>query len=136
MSKITLCPSRAEGLTHPRTCNGRRSAMREQRINGKRRAVLGSAGLTPLSPADDHVNLSAAALGTDKPLAPIENGGARAVSLRHLGGVGLNLMLTSFAPDDQPDLGRSGGAKGHRGATIGLHIRTGGRNSKNDKGTF
>jgi len=56
--------------------------------------VLGSAGLTPLSPADDHVNLSAAALGTDKPLAPIENGGVRAVSLRHLGRVGLNLMVT------------------------------------------
>jgi hypothetical protein len=74
------------------------------------KGVLGSAGLTPLSPADDHVNLSAAALGTDKPLAPIENGGVRAVSLRHFGRVGLNLMLTGFAPHDQPDLGGSGSA--------------------------
>ena len=85
--------------------------------------MLGSAGLTPLSPADDHVNLSAAALGTDKPPAPIENGGVRAASLRHLGRVRLDLMLTGFAPDDQPDQGRSGGAEGHRGATIGLQLR-------------
>jgi len=97
--------------------------MRRQKINGKRWAVLGSAGLAPLSPADDHVNLSAAALGTDKPLAPIENGGVRAVSLRHPGRVGLNLMLTGFAPDDQPDLSGSGSAEGHRGATIGLQLR-------------
>lgn len=53
-------------------------------------------GLTPLSPANDHVNLSAAALGTDEPLAPIENGGVRAVSRRHLGRVGLNLMLAGL----------------------------------------
>jgi hypothetical protein len=32
-------------------------------------------------------------------------------------------MLTGFAPDDQPDLGRSGVAGGHRGATIGLQLR-------------
>jgi hypothetical protein len=33
------CRSRVEGLTHPRTCSGRRSARKKQRINGKRKAV-------------------------------------------------------------------------------------------------
>jgi hypothetical protein len=41
---------------------------------------------------------------------PIEHGCFGAISESHLGGVGLDLMLAGFAPDDEPDLGRSGSA--------------------------
>jgi hypothetical protein len=58
----------------------------------------------PLSPAHHHIGLPAAAFGTDLPLAPIGHGHLGAVSLGHLGGVGLNLMLTILAPNDQPDV--------------------------------
>jgi hypothetical protein len=41
------------------------------------------------------------ALGTDKPLAPIGNGGLGAVALSHFGGVGLDLVAARLAPHNQ-----------------------------------
>jgi hypothetical protein len=41
---------------------------------------------------------------SEPPLAPIEHRRCRAVSLGHLAGVGLDLVLTVLAPNDQADL--------------------------------
>jgi hypothetical protein len=45
----------------------------------------------------------AAAFGTGQPGTPIERRGCRAISLGHLAGIGLDLVLTVLAPDDQPN---------------------------------
>jgi hypothetical protein len=42
------------------------------------------------------VDIAAAALGADQPIAPIENGRFGAISSSHLRWVGLNLMLAGF----------------------------------------
>jgi hypothetical protein len=57
--------------------------------------------------------LTAAAFGADEPLSPIRHSSFGAVSLGHLGGVGLGLMLA--APNDQPDLGSGCGVIGGLG---------------------
>ena len=46
-----------------------------------------------------------------------------AITLRLLGWVGLYLVPTILAPDDQPHLGRRGVAERHRRAGIGFHRR-------------
>jgi hypothetical protein len=61
--------------------------------------------LSPLGSAYDHIDLTAAALGADQPLAPIGHRRFGAVSLGHFGGVGLNLVAAILAPYDQPDAG-------------------------------
>jgi len=48
--------------------------------------------------------LPTTALGTDKPIAPIQNRRVRAVSSSHLVGVRLNLVAARLAPHDQPHL--------------------------------
>jgi hypothetical protein len=52
----------------------------------------------------------------DEPLAPIEHGPSRAVPSSHLGGIGLDPMLASLTPNDQPHAGGGGIAEGHRWA--------------------
>ena len=84
-------------------------------------AMIVALELAALGPGHHETDLAATALRTYQPLAPIQDRGIRAVPGSHLGRVGLDLMLAGFAPDDQPDLGRSGGAEGHRGAVIGVH---------------
>jgi hypothetical protein len=59
---------------------------------------------------------------TDEPLTPIGNGRFGAVSLRHFGGIGLNLMLAIPAPHDQANTGSSGIPKRHRGTGLRLHL--------------
>jgi hypothetical protein len=61
--------------------------------------------LSPLGSSDDHIHLPAAAPGTHKPVAPIENRRVRAVSNSHFSGVRLDLMAAPPAPHDQPPLG-------------------------------
>jgi hypothetical protein len=59
-SRITWSRLRAEGLTRPRTCNGRRGLRRRPRIGGKRGGALGrSGGLSLRSPGDHHIDVSA-----------------------------------------------------------------------------
>ena len=57
------------------------------------------------------IDLVAAALRADEPLAPIEDRRFGAVPGSDLSRVGLNLMLGGFAPDDEPHACRSGGAQ-------------------------
>jgi hypothetical protein len=52
-----------------------------------------------------------ACAGTDQPFAPIENRSLRTVAGSQLGGIGLDLMLAGFAPDDQPQVGRRSAAE-------------------------
>ncbi len=47
----------------------------------------------------------APAPGTDEPLTPIGNGSLATVSLRHFGGIGLNLMLAIPTPYDKANIG-------------------------------
>jgi hypothetical protein len=56
--------------------------------------------LSPLGSGDDHIHSPAAALGADKPLAPIENRRIRAISSSRLGRVGLDLVAAIAAPYD------------------------------------
>jgi len=72
--------------------------------------------LPPLGSAYHHIDLAAAAAGTDQPLAPIEHGRFGAVPLGHLGRIGLYLMPAILAPNDQPDAGRGSVAERHRRA--------------------
>ena len=58
----------------------------------------------------------AAALEADEPGAPIEHRRCGAVSLGHLDGVGLDLVLTILAPDDKAELGSGGATQRHRRA--------------------
>ena len=53
--------------------------------------------------------------------AALKHGHFGAIASSHLGGVGLDLMPASFAPDDQPHAGRGGNAERHRRAAIGFH---------------
>ena len=72
--------------------------------------------LSPLGSGDDHIHLPAAAPGTDKPVAPKENGRVRAISSSHLGRVRLNLVAARLAPNDEPNVCRSRVAERHRRA--------------------
>jgi hypothetical protein len=54
-----------------------------------------SGGSAPLRPGHDHIDLMAGAAGAYEPGAPIEHLRCRAVTLGHLAGVRLDLMLTS-----------------------------------------
>jgi hypothetical protein len=65
--------------------------------------------------------LPAAAAGAYEPGAPIEHRGCHAISLGHLAGVGLDLVLTVLAPHDQPDAGGGSVAECHRRTGVGLH---------------
>jgi hypothetical protein len=67
-------------------------------------------------PAHHHIDLPAAAFGTDQPLAPIRHGLFAAVPSSHLGGIGLDLMLAFLAPNDQPHAGSRCATQRHRRA--------------------
>jgi hypothetical protein len=75
--------------------------------------------LPPLSPGHHHIDLPAAAAGADQPLAPIEHGLFGPIPSSHLRGIGLYLMLTALAPNDQPDA--RGGSVAERHGPVGLH---------------
>jgi hypothetical protein len=77
--------------------------------------------LSLLGSAYDHIDLTAAALGADQPLTPIGHRRFGAVPLGHLGRVGLDLMPTILAPNDQPDAGGGSIAERHRRAGLCLH---------------
>ena len=54
---------------------------------------------------NDHIDLPVAALRADQPLALTEHGRFGAALSDHLCGIGLDLMSTILAPNDQPDTG-------------------------------
>jgi hypothetical protein len=57
-------------------------------------------------PRHHHVNLAAAALRTDQPLAPIRQCHLGAVALSLFGGIGFNLVTAIAAPHDRANAGR------------------------------
>jgi hypothetical protein len=77
--------------------------------------------LSLLGSSDDHIHLPAAAPGTHKPVAPIENRRVRAVSNSHFSGVRLDLMAACLPPHDQPHLGIHCIAECHRRAERRFH---------------
>jgi hypothetical protein len=72
--------------------------------------MWGGLELSPLA-RYHHVDLTAAAPGTPEPIAPGEHAGLGAVPVGHLGRIGLDLMPTCPAPNDQPHAGRGGVAE-------------------------
>jgi hypothetical protein len=77
------------------------------------------------SPSDHHIDVPSAAARTDERLAPIEDTGVAAVTLRHLCRIGFDLMPARLAPHDKPDLRSGGDTERHWRAAIGLHPRSG-----------
>jgi hypothetical protein len=63
-----------------------------------------------LSPGSghDHIDLAAATLGTDQPLAPAEHRCFDATSGSNLDGVGFDLVPAFLTPHDQPHAGPAG----------------------------
>jgi len=98
----TSCHRRAEGLTHFRTCSGKRSlGRRKPRIEGDG-GLHARRELSSGRPGHHHIDIPALASGTDQPLTPVEDRSVRTVSSSHLRWVGLNLMLAAFAASDRP----------------------------------
>jgi hypothetical protein len=64
----------------------------------------------------------AAALGADQPLSPIRHSRFATVPLGHLRGIGLDLVLTVLAPNDEPELGSGSVAERHRRAGLGFYF--------------
>jgi hypothetical protein len=67
-------------------------------MGDKRLRSLGLS-LSPLA-RHHHIDLPAAAFGADQHLAPIGHWRFGAVPSSHLGGIGLDLMAATLAPDD------------------------------------
>lgn len=63
--------------------------------------------------AYDHVDFPATAHEAHQPLAPLRDRGLGAVSLRLLGGIGLDLMVAFLAPDDEAHASLGGVAERH-----------------------
>ena len=79
--------------------------------------AAGSAGmLSVLRPGHHEIDFAATALRTYQPLALIESRRVRAVSSNHLDGVGLDLVVATLAPHDEPHVRRSRVAERHRRA--------------------
>jgi hypothetical protein len=78
--------------------------------------------LSPPAAGHDHIYLVASTTGTDEPTSPLGNGSLGAVSSRHFGGIGLNLVAAFPAPHDQAHMGSRRVAERHRRAGLfGLH---------------
>jgi hypothetical protein len=56
--------------------------------------------LSPLGPGQDYADFARAALQANQPIIPSEHRRFSALPLGHLAGVGLDLMLAGFTPDD------------------------------------
>jgi hypothetical protein len=68
-----------------------------------------------------HIRIVAPAPRTDEPLTPIGNGRLATVSLRHFGGIGLNLMLAIPTPYDKANIGSRSIPEGHRWTGMGFN---------------
>jgi hypothetical protein len=86
-----------------------------------RAAPVSSAQLPPPGPADDHVDIAAAAAGAHEPRLPVKQGGLRAIAGGVLGGIRLDLVAAIPAPHDEPHAGRGGSAERHRRAGLRFH---------------
>ena len=69
-------------------------------------------------PGHYHIDLAAAALGANQPLAPLWHGCVVAILLGHFRRIGLDLVLASLAPHDEPNARPRGIAKRHRRARV------------------
>jgi hypothetical protein len=68
-----------------------------------------------------HIDLPAAASGTDQPTAPTDNRRFGTVLSSHIRGIGFDLMAAIVAPHDQPHVSRSGIAERHRRGGTRFH---------------
>ena len=76
---------------------------------GRPRDLDGTGLLTlpPLGPGHDSNDVAAGAAGADEALTLLGKGGVRAVPLRGLGSIGLDLMAGFPAPHDESDVSRT-----------------------------
>jgi hypothetical protein len=81
------------------------------KVGSGSRAVLTGSPSPLMGPAHHHVDPTASALAANQPCRPIRHGSFSAVSLRHLAGVGLDLMLAIPAPNDQSEVSPRGAAE-------------------------
>jgi hypothetical protein len=63
--------------------------------------------LPPLGPGHDSNDVAAGAAGADEALTLLAKGGVRAVPLRRLVSIGLDLMAGFLAPHDESDVSRT-----------------------------
>jgi hypothetical protein len=96
-------------MTAPRST--RRAAGVPRSVSLGSRAVLAGSPSPLMGPADHHVDPSTAALAAHEPCGPIRDRHLSAVSLRHLDGIGLDMMLAIPAPDDQSEVSPRGAAE-------------------------
>jgi hypothetical protein len=66
-------------------------------VNGTSAAPNGTVGI-PSRAGHHRIDIAAAALRADQPLAPVERGRSRAVPSSHLGGIGVDLVRPFLAP--------------------------------------
>jgi hypothetical protein len=88
-----------------------------------RAAPVSSAQLPPPGPADDHVDIAAAAAGAHEPRLPVKQGGLRAIAGGVLGGIRLDLVAAIPAPYNEPHASRGSPTERHREAGLGFHPR-------------
>jgi hypothetical protein len=68
-----------------------------------------------------HIRIVVPTTGTHQSFTAIGNGRLPTLSLRHFGGIGLNLMLTIPTPYDKAKLGSRGIPERHRWTGMGFH---------------
>jgi hypothetical protein len=79
------------------------------------KGVISTTSYLAAAPRDDRIDLAANAFRADERLALVRHCRIGPVPRGHVGWVGLDLMLTFRALDNEPHAGRSGIAEGHRG---------------------
>jgi hypothetical protein len=103
-SLVGSCPDRSRSEQTPSEGTGDRFTFAPNIAVGPTMIAPGARDINAIAARDDHIHLPATALGTDKPVAPIENRRVRAISSSDLGSVRLDPVATRLAPHDQPHL--------------------------------
>ena len=76
---------------------------------------------SPPRPSQHEIHLSPAAARAHEPLVPVVDGGFGAITLRLLGGIGLDLVVARPTPNYDPRAGRCGAPEGRGWVRVEVH---------------